>query len=217
MDNTSPSAPRHPLGGLVGFAFVVALIAIAWRAGDVVLGGLDAVGSPGARFHAIFAAAVLAYVVLTMMPFCPGIEVGLALLVVGGPELAPVVYLATVSALMLAFLIGRLVPPRVVIEMLGALGFSRARELLQRIEPLGAEQRLRFLLGAGRPRLLRRLLEHRYVALAVALNTPGNILIGDGGGIALAAGFSRIFSVGRFGLTVMLAVSPLPIAVMLLA
>jgi len=156
-------------------------------------------------------------VALMMLPFCPGIEVGLMLIMLGGPEIVPLVYLATVAALMLAFLIGRFVPQHTVIEMLGLLRLSRASELLRRIEPLETEQRLQFLLGPGRPRLLRCLLEHRYVAVAIALNTPGNIFVGDGGGIALAAGFSRLFSLHLFALTLMLAVSPVPIAVMLSA
>jgi hypothetical protein len=217
MYGASLTALRHPVAGLAGLAVLAVLIGIAWRAGDAVLGGLEAAGSPGVVFHAAIAAAILAYVVLMMLPFCPGIEVGLALIMVGGPQMVPLVYAATVAALMLAFLIGRFVPARIIIELLGLLRLSRARELMLRIEPLGPAERLQFLLSPGRPRLWRYLLEHRYVALAIALNTPGNILLGDGGGIALAAGFSRMFSVRRFALTVMLAVSPLPIAVMLFA
>ncbi len=215
---TDSAAPRHrhPVGGLVELAVLVALIAIAWRAGDGVLGALDASRSSGVLLPGTIAAATLAYVVLMALPFCPGIEVGLALIVLVGPEIVPVVYLATVVALMLAFLIGRFVPPHAVIEMLGLLRLSRARELLLRIEPLEAEQRLHFLLRAGRPRVLRWLLEHRCVAVAIALNTPGNLVLGDGGGIALAAGFSRLFSLRQFALTVALAVSPVPLAVLLL-
>jgi hypothetical protein len=210
------AASRHPLGGLVKLAVLVAVIAIAWRASDGVLGALDGSGSSGVLHAGPVAAALVAYVVLMALPFCPGIEVGLALIVLVGPAIVPLVYLATVVALMLAFLIGRFVPPHAVIEMLGLLRLSRARELLLRIEPLEAEQRLHLLLSAGRPRVLRWLLEHRYVAVAIALNTPGNLVLGDGGGIALAAGFSRLYSLRRFALTVALAVSPVPLAVLLL-
>jgi hypothetical protein len=217
MTGTGSAALNHPIGGLVKLGVLVVLIAIAWRAGDGVLGALDATRSSGVLLHGIIAAAMLAYVALMMLPFCPGIEVGLMLIMLGGPELVPLVYLATVAALMLAFLIGRFVPQHTVIEVLGLLRLSRARGLLLRIEPLEPEQRLQFLLGPGRPRLLRCLLEHRYVAVAIALNTPGNIFVGDSGGIALAAGFSRLFSLHLLALTVMLAVSPVPIAVMLSA
>jgi hypothetical protein len=217
MTGVCSVALRHPIGGLVKLAVLVVLIAIAWRAGDGLLGVLGAWQSSSVLSREIIAAAMLVYVALTVLPFCPGIEVGLALIVLVGPEIVPLVYLATVAAPMLAFLIGRFVSQRTVIEMLGLLRLSRARELLLQIEPLEVDQRLHFLLSTGRPRLLRWLLEHRYVAVAIALNTPGNLVLGDGGGIALAAGFSRLFSVRLFALTVMLAVSPVPIAVMLSA
>jgi hypothetical protein len=201
---------------LVKLAIVILLIAIASRAGDDVLGALRAALSADAAIQGTLAAAILAYVILMALPFCPGIEIGLALIVLGGREIVPLVYVATVVALVLAFMIGRFVPPRSVIEMLGLLGLARARDLLLQIDPLDAEQRLRFLLGRGRPRPLRWLLEHRYVAVALALNTPGNLIVGDGGGIALAAGFSRLFSLRGFALTVALAVLPIPLAVLLL-
>jgi hypothetical protein len=59
------------------------------------------------------------------------------------------------------------------------------------------------------------LLKHRHVAVALALNTPGNIVLGDGGGIVMAAGFSRLFSLPGFAVTVMLAVAPVPLAILL--
>jgi hypothetical protein len=216
MTGARSAALRHPVGGLVKLVVLVVLIALTWRAGDGIVGVLDASRSSGALSRGTIAAAMLAYVALMALPFCPGIEVGLALLVLVGPEIVPLVYLATVAALMLAFLIGRFVPPHAVMEMLGLLRLSRARELLLRIEPLEAEQRLHFLLSASSPWLLRWLLAHRYVAVAIALNTPGNFVLGDGGGIALASGFSRLFSLRAFALTVALAVSPIPLAVLLL-
>jgi hypothetical protein len=213
---TGSAAPRRPPAGLVKVAVLAALIAIAWRAGDGVLGALDASRSSGALHAGTIAAAMLAYVVLMALPFCPGIEVGLALIVLVGPEIVPLVYLATVTALVLAFLVGRFVPPHTVFEILGVLRLSRARQLLLRIEPLEAEQRLQLLLSASRPRMVRWLLEHRYVAVAIALNTPGNLVLGDGGGIALVTGFSRLFSPSLFALTVALAVAPVPLALLLL-
>ncbi len=217
MTDARSAALKHPICALVAPAALAVLIAIAWRAVDEVLGVLDATRSTDVLSPGLIAAALLAYMALMMLPFCPGIEVGLMLILLGGSPLAPLVYLATVAALVLAFLIGRYVPQRTVVGLLGVLRLSRARELLLRIEPLETEQRLELLLASGRPRLLRRVLEHRHLALAIALNTPGNILVGDGGGIALAAGFSRLFSLPLFTLTVVVAVSPVPIALMLCA
>lgn len=161
------------------------------------------------------AIALLVYIVLMALPFCPGIEVGLALLALGGREIAPLVYLATVLALVVAFVIGRFFPPGALVESLARLRLRRAAEALRQIAPLDGERRLQLLLGQGSPWLVRFLVRHRYLAVAIALNTPGNLVIGDGGGIALAAGFSRLFSLSWFSLTVAVAVAPVPIVVLL--
>ncbi|MCO6746545.1 hypothetical protein KQH42_30565, partial [Streptomyces sp. CHA1] len=55
-----------------------------------------------------------------------------------------------------------------------------------------------------------------YVALALAVNTPGNSIIGGGGGIMMMAGLSGIFSPLATFLTVTIAVSPVPLAVVFL-
>ncbi len=58
-------------------------------------------------------------------------------------------------------------------------------------------------------------MRYRYLALAVALNVPGNYLIGGGGGIALFAGVTRLYSIPGFLLTIIVAVAPVPLAVMM--
>jgi hypothetical protein len=58
-------------------------------------------------------------------------------------------------------------------------------------------------------------LKYRYVALLVAINVPGNIVIGGGGEIALMAGMSRLFSVPLYLLTIAIAVSPIPVLLIL--
>ncbi|MBL4615404.1 MAG: hypothetical protein JKY27_11110 [Magnetovibrio sp.] len=55
------------------------------------------------------------------------------------------------------------------------------------------------------------LLRHRYLAVVVALNVPGNALIGGGGGICMAAGISGLFSWPRFLISIAIAVSPVPL------
>jgi hypothetical protein len=52
--------------------------------------------------------------------------------------------------------------------------------------------------------------------MAVAVNTPGNSIIGGGGGIMIIAGLSGIFTPLSTFLTVILAVSPVPLAVIFL-
>jgi hypothetical protein len=48
------------------------------------------------------------------------------------------------------------------------------------------------------------------------VNTPGNAVIGGGGGIMLLAGLSGIFAPLPTALSIMIAVSPVPLAVALL-
>ena len=55
-------------------------------------------------------------------------------------------------------------------------------------------------------------MRYRYPALAIAIAMPGNIVLGGGGGIALAAGLSRTFHPALFVLTVALATLPVPLA-----
>lgn len=57
---------------------------------------------------------------------------------------------------------------------------------------------------------------YRYLALAMAVNTPGNSVIGGGGGIMIMAGLSGFFSPLSTFTTVALAVSLVPFAVLFL-
>lgn len=201
---------------IVKLALFVALVVVGMRAGNWVMSELDFFLSPRTEpmLHRLIMTATVIYIFLMALPFCPGIEIGLGMILLFGAEIVPLVYLSTVAALLLAFLIGRLVPARTLIDAFDLLRLHRARDLLLRLEPLDSQQRLEFL-GSGSTRFVRSLLKYRYVAVAIAFNTPGNIIIGDGGGIALAAGFSRLFSVPAFALTVILAVSPVPIVILL--
>jgi hypothetical protein len=195
----------------------VALIVLVYGIGHGVVGDIRGMVSAEAQTAISLTVAIvlLVYIVLMALPFCPGIEVGLALLALGGRDIASLVYLATVVALVLAFVVGRFFPPGALVASLARLRLRRAAEALRQIAPLDGERRLQLLLGHGNPRLVRFLVRHRYLAVAIALNTPGNLVIGDGGGIALAAGFSRLFSLSWFALTVAVAVAPVPIAVLL--
>jgi hypothetical protein len=229
MSRSADVAPgRSPAGrcrGLRGAAsrawlrtaLLAALIVLVYGIGHGIVGDLRRMASAEAQaaIWLTVAIALLVYTVLMALPFCPGIEVGLALLALGGREMAPLVYLATVVALVLAFVVGRFFPPGALVESLARLRLRRAAEALRQIAPLEGEHRLQLLLGQGSPWLVRFLVRHRYLAVAIALNMPGNLMIGDGGGIALAAGFSRLFSLSWFALTVAVAVAPVPIVVLL--
>lgn len=154
------------------------------------------------------------YVVASALPFVPGAEIGLALMAAFGALAAPVVYLCMVLALCLAYLAGRLVPPALLARGLRGLGLSRAGALIDRLAAMPPEARNNHMLQAAPGRLVTTLVKHRYIALALVLNLPGNSLLGGGGGLAMVAGMSGVFRAPAFLLTVVIAVAPVPLLVM---
>jgi hypothetical protein len=165
--------------------------------------------------HRIVMLAMVIYIGLMALPFVPGAEIGLTLMVLFGAKIVPLVYVATVTALILGFLIGRWVPQRTFLEMLDLIRAQRLRNLLMQLEPLDSKNRLEFLLQHASGRFLPFLLRHRFIALALAFNIPGNSIIGGGGGISIAVGFSRLFTLREYAVTVSLAVLPFPLFVFL--
>lgn len=165
--------------------------------------------------HRTVMTATVAYVVLMAIPFTPGAEIGLSMLMIFGAKICFLVYVSTVLAVTLAYLAGRLLPARLAARAFGLVGLSRARDFAARLAPLSAEQRLAVLVQDSPARLLPFLVRHRYLALALLLNLPGNIVIGGGGGLALLAGMTRLFPFPAYLLTVALAVAPVPLIVFL--
>jgi hypothetical protein len=165
--------------------------------------------------HGLLWLGLLAYVVLLAIPFVPGMEISLALFAMLGSSIAVPIYVATVVALVAAFLAGRMVPTRYVAALFGNLGLHRGQQLVQNLELLNAEQRLAKLMDHAPRRLVPFLIRHRYIAVAFAFNLPGNALIGGAGGIALLAGLSGLFSLSGYLIAVCIAVLPVPLAVVL--
>ena len=77
------------------------------------------------------------------------------------------------------------------------------------------QDRLAFITSKAPNRYVPLLLRHRYIALAVVVNIPGNVIIGGGGGIALMAGISRLYTLPGFLIAIAIAVAPLPLAILL--
>ena len=161
--------------------------------------------------HALLMAATAAYIVASAIPFVPGAEIGLALMLMLGPTTVVLVYVSMVFALTLAYLVGRLVPPRMIAAIFEFFHLERARNLVVECTPLDIDKRLALMTERAPRRIVPFLLRHRYITLALAFNLPGNTLIGGGGGIALAAGMSGIYPFGAFLAVVMLAVAPIPL------
>lgn len=171
-------------------------------------------GNEDAVHRTIMVSATL-YALLLAVPFVPGAEIGVGLLVMLGPPIALLVYLCTVIGLSLSFVLGRLIPLSVLVRITNDIKLERTSNLLKAIEPLKKKQRLSYLTQKAPKRFVPLLVRYRYLALAIALNIPGNYLIGGGGGIALFAGISRLYSVPGFLITIVLSVAPVPIAVLL--
>ncbi|GAB5509543.1 MAG: hypothetical protein Rhims3KO_09440 [Hyphomicrobiales bacterium] len=160
--------------------------------------------------------AALLFVLTSTLPFVPGAEIGLGLLLLFGAPLAILVYGCMVTALVLAFLIGRMVPCTFLTALFGYLRFHRAVNLVVLLENKSPADRLDLLLERAPSRFVPVLLRHRYLALMLALNVPGNTVIGGGGGIAMVAGMSGLFSFGWFLLAVAVAIAPVPLAFFLM-
>lgn len=189
------------------------LAAIAW-AGLQAFELVSARASTAASTAALIV-IIIAYAALLAIPFMPGIELGLTLLMMRGAEVAPLVWLATVAGLTLAFVLGRLMPSEMLARALDDLHLKRAARLIRRLSGQPQNLRLRWLC-LQTPRLVRPVLrDWRYIALGLVLNVPGNAVIGGGGGIAMLAGLSGVFRPAAALATFLLATLPVPLAVWL--
>lgn len=157
--------------------------------------------------------ALALYVVLTAIPFMPGVEVGISMLMLLGSKVVLLVYLGTNTALTLSFLVGRFIPARISARAFGFFGLTRAQNLLLQVAGKPVRERVAILMSSAPEGLAPMMLRHRYLALAILINLPGNMLIGGGGGIALVAGMTRLFSLPAFLLTIAIAVAPVPLVI----
>jgi hypothetical protein len=203
--------------GLLLLALYLALIAGGALVGRWLLGWvvIDVRPSNEAGVHAMIMTSSAVYVVASAIPFVPGAEIGLGLMMILGPGICLLVYLSTVAALSLAYLIGRLVPARATAAVFAFFGLQRARNLVLEMAPLSGDERLLLLTARAPRRIVPFLLRHRFLALGVAFNLPGNTLLGGGGGIALAAGMSGLYPVVTYLAVLAIAVAPVPLLIAL--
>jgi hypothetical protein len=194
-----------------GALVVGGLFAGTWLA-ELVTYDVRPVNEPQVHRMVLLAAGV--YVAVAALPFVPGAEIGLALMLAMGRGIVPLVYASTVAALCLAYVLGRLVPARLTASALAAVGLRRARDLVLTLDGFDRDQRLRLLCERAPQRWVPFLLRHRYVLLGLLFNLPGNSLLGGGGGLAMAAGMSGVYSPLGFLLTTALAVAPVPLLFM---
>jgi hypothetical protein len=203
---------------LLRLALLVAFLLLATWGAHMVRDALNLQIRPDneQQVHRAIMIGSVAYVGLLALPFVPGAEIGLAMLAAFGAAIAPLIYVATVASMMLAYTVGRFLPIGALERLLSLLRMRRAAALVARAAPLAPEARLAMLLEGQPKRALTLGLRYRYIAMALAVNTPGNSIIGGGGGIMMMAGLSGIFSPLATFVTIALAVSPVPLAVLFL-
>lgn len=132
------------------------------------------------------------YAMVLMIPFAPGLELGLLIMAMFGIPGIIGAWTATVIGLCMAFIVGQL---------------TRDSRLISAVKR-------KFLSHEGKSKAIRwirkRLAQFPYVSLALLLNVPGNMVIGGGGGIALSAGALGNLSLSRFFITVVMACGVVP-------
>ncbi len=207
-----PKSTRYIKIGLILLLIIVANIGGAWLAQQI---DFQLYPRHESMLHILLLSFIGLYILLMAFPFMPGIEVGLALMVVLGSKGVVLVYASTLLALSISFAIGRVVPCRIICAALNWLHFDKASALVAQIEPMTQQQRLDFLYQRAPSRVVPFLLNHRYLTIAALLNLPGNALIGGGGGIGLIVGMSKIIPFYRYLLLVAIAIAPVPLIIYL--
>lgn len=208
---------RFPLYFKLTLILAIALLLSAggsWMASQV---NLQIMPHRGPMLDAMLLLAVIVYILLMAIPFMPAIEVGLGLMLLLGSTGAVLAYVCTLIALTISFIVGRIVPPRMVSRLFHWLRLFKACELIAELEPLSHQERLKLLHAKVPSKLTPFALRHRYLAIAIAVNVPGNALIGGGGGIGFVAGMSMIVKYRTYIAVLALAISPLPMSFFLFA
>jgi hypothetical protein len=191
---------------VLSILIIIAIWMDYWIRGELGVGEKIIEIARGRWGYGALAIGGLIYILLLSLPFVPGVELGILLMCAFGKEGIVFVYFATVVGLSIAFLMGRMVSKKWLESLLKKFGFSQTSdnqsdEIVSMLD--------NFLRHQNRLRAL--LLKHRYLVIGFLFNIPGIYLIGGGGGLSLACGISRNISLRWFLLTVVLAVSPVPL------
>ena len=194
-------------------AVYAALLALGAVAGEWMMG----VAVPEMRpmnepmIHRIVMTALVVFVVAAALPFVPGAEIGFALLLIFGGQASALVYAGMVGALILSFCVARLVPFPVLSRLATWLGLARIASLIDEIGQTPPPERADYFSDRMDGRFGKAAFRNRYVLLALLLNTPGNSVIGGGGGIAFTAGLTGMYRFWPYLASVLIAVAPFPL------
>lgn len=196
------SVPLIPKPGWRGTLFIILWVAVLLAGSQASLYEIAALqdwlqGMGSALDTRVLVAVTLFYVVLIAIPFMPGVELGLAMIVLLGRNGVFLVYPATVLGMLLPYVAGRLMPSDLVGRLARWLangdGDRPGEALLKRFQ---------------RSRVGRLVSHNRALTILVLFALPGNAAIGGGGGISLACGMGRVLRDRVFFLIILLF--PLP-------
>lgn len=205
-------------GARLILALYIALLVAGWLFGEAVktyaLPEMRPMNEP--MIHKIVMGALIAFIIAAAIPFVPGAEIGFALLLLFGAQAVPLVYFGMVGALLLSYCVARLLPSGTLSKGLGWLGLSRASALIAELEAAPPDQKTQKLSDLMPSRFGQTLLKNRYILLILALNLPGNTLIGGGGGLAMLSGLSGVFGFWPYLGTILIAVAPVPLFFLLM-
>lgn len=205
-----PLSPRRSTSRVLIYGFA---------AFTVLMGVAEYFGLPAFRafvrsiniLREYFPFLIVIYALMVAIPFVPGVTLGVAIMVLFGAKVAFWVWGASVVGMLLAFTVGRSVPPARIAPLLRRLRMEDRIPFLDPDTPMTDRQRLAGLLGS---RLwVRRLIRWRYLAVSLVAVAPGNVLLGGAGGIALLAGLSKSFRLVPFVLAAALPMLPFYYAV----
>lgn len=175
----------------------------------------DLAPQPGEGLSGLWIALAVLCTLVMALPFVPGIEIGLALMLLLGNEGVLLVYLCTQVAMALSYAFGRCVPASLWARCIASPRLVDACPLIVSLDARTAaapwEMRWHGLVPLCVREWAVRALRHRYLTLAIVLNLPGNAAIGGAGGIGMFAGASRQFSFCGYVLSMAVATSPLPL------
>lgn len=193
--------------------FYAVLLTAGWAFGhwlrDLAVPEMRPMNEP--MIHRFVIIALLVFIVTAALPFVPGAEIGFALLLLFGAKAAPIVYVGMLGALVLSFSVATFLPRRPLGAALSWLGLTRLADLATALDNSSPEERRLRFAECFPSSLARRLIDNRYLVLAVALNFPGNSVVGGGGGLAFASGLSGLYAFIPFVAVVACAVAPVPL------
>lgn len=126
------------------------------------------------------------YTLILAVPYIPASEIGLCIILIFREHGPLLVYVATILGLFSSFMIGN-----------HFVKNSRMENIIANL----LTQKFYIKFGESMPAL----------CLVILLNTPGNVIIGGGGGIALSYGMLRNLTLTRFLLTIAIGTAPVPL------